>query len=290
MFTIQSDTLSLTVDPLGAQMTRLTGADGTEYLWSGDSAYWGKHAPNLFPIIGRLYEGRYALGDRVYSIPRHGFANVSLFRPVERADHLLALELTETDETLAMFPYHFSLQILYALQGNTLTITYRVENRDTRVMPFALGAHPGFRLPLAPGETFEDYELDFGASCRPDRVGFTDPDVLLSGLATPFPLVDGHILPLKHDLFDDDAIILHHVPSTLTLRSRVSGRQISLTSPLPYLGLWHPAKTDAPFLCVEPWSSLPGRQGVVEDLHCRGDFLCLSPGEVSSTRLCFRFA
>lgn len=276
MFTIRNSHLTLTVDPVGAQMTSLKGADGTEYLWQADSAYWGKHAPILFPFIGRAFESRCAVEGREYPMPRHGFANVSRFTPAQQTEDSLVLELTENKDTLAKFPFRFALRMGFELQGSRLTITYRVENRDTRPLAFALGFHPAFNVPLSPGETFEDYYLQFDP-CRPDRVGFTE-NILLSGQDAPYPLEEGHTLSLRHDLFDEDAIVLKNVSRAVTLRSRRSDRQIRVEYPgLPYLGLWHPAQTDAPFLCIEPWSSLPGRDEVVEELSARSDFPLLPP-------------
>lgn len=271
MYQIQNSHLTLTVDPVGAQMTSLKGADGTEYLWQGDAAYWGKHAPLLFPFIGRAYENRCTALGQPYPMPRHGFANVSRFTLAQRRENALVLELTESEDTLAKYPFRFTLRVGYTLEENRLAISYQVENRDHRPLSFALGFHPGFRVPLSPGEAFEDYYLQFDP-CMPDRVGFTEA-VLLSGRDSLFPLEEDCTLSLRHDLFDDDAIVLKNVSRSVALRSRRSNREIRLSYPdMPYLGLWHPAKTDAPFLCIEPWSSLPGRDGVVEELTARSDF------------------
>lgn len=278
MFTIQNSHLTLTVDPLGAQMQSLRSADGTEYLWVGDSAYWGKHAPNLFPFIGRVYGGKCAAYGQEFPMPRHGFANVSLFSLVEQTAEALTLELTADETTMEKYPFPFALRITYRLADATLSITYSVLNRGRRTMPFALGAHPGFNVPLADGENFEDYYLEFETPCRPDRVGFTAEDVLLSGLDTPYPLLEGRFLPLDHSLFDDDAIILKHMATAVTLRSRRSDRGLTVSYPhMAYLGLWHTSNTAAPFLCIEPWTSLPARQDVVEELTTRSDFVRLAP-------------
>lgn len=37
-------------------------------------------------------------------------------------------------------------------------------------------------------------------------------------------------------------------------------------------------KTDAPYLCIEPWRSLPSRQDVVEEFDCKSDLVHLAPG------------
>lgn len=51
--TISKGGLSATISSKGAELTSLK-LDGREYLWQADSAFWGKHAPVLFPIVGSL--------------------------------------------------------------------------------------------------------------------------------------------------------------------------------------------------------------------------------------------
>ena len=62
LYTIHNDALTVTIDGLGAQLMSITAADGTEYLWNGDPAYWAGRAPNLFPYVGRLTNDRYTYG------------------------------------------------------------------------------------------------------------------------------------------------------------------------------------------------------------------------------------
>ena len=51
--TIKRGGLTAAIDSMGAQLTSLA-LNGNEYLWQGDPAFWGKHAPILFPIVGSL--------------------------------------------------------------------------------------------------------------------------------------------------------------------------------------------------------------------------------------------
>lgn len=44
------------------------------YMWSGDAKYWGKYSPVLFPVVGGLKDDIYYYKDRMYTLPRHGFA------------------------------------------------------------------------------------------------------------------------------------------------------------------------------------------------------------------------
>lgn len=278
MITIHNEKLKLTVDPLGAQMMALTGAGGTEYLWDGNEKYWPNRAPVLFPFIARLTRGSYKLGGRVYPMGIHGFAAQQVFEVEQQTESAVTLVLRDNDATREQYPFAFAFRVRYALEGNRLHVIYGLENLSQRAMPYAWGGHPGFRVPLEAGEEFSDYMLEFSQPCRPDRVGFTE-QVYLNGHDEEYPLEDGIRIRLQHSLFDEDAIILKNMAREITLRSAKSGDRIRVTYPdMPYLGIWHMPKTDAGYVCIEPWSSLPSRQDVVEDLDCKSDMLRLAPG------------
>ena len=281
--TIYNDRLRLTVDSRGAEMQSLLHADGTEYLWQGDPACWPDRAPVLFPYVARLTDDSYRYHGKIYHMGIHGFAAGMEFRPVEQGLDRLTMELCDSAVTRAQYPFAFRFRIGYALEGSTVRITDRVENRGKGPMYFGLGSHPGFRVPLEPGERFEDYRLEFGCRCRPDRVGFTR-QLFLSGCAVPYPLENEKYLRLRHGLFDEDAVILQNVCMDVRLVSRISGRGVRVCAPQQrYLGLWHRPKSDAPYLCIEPWNSLPSRQGVVEELSCKSDLIRLEPGKTYET-------
>lgn len=276
MVTLKNDFLALCVSEHGAEMQSLTRG-GTEYLWNGDKAYWADRAPVLFPFVGRLYENSYLLNGVRHCMGIHGFAASSDFTVAQQSGSSVTLLLTDTVETLRQYPFHFAFSVRYALEESTLAITYRVENRSQCTMPFGLGGHPGFRVPFAEGTDFSDYYLQFSLPSQPERVGFT-PQVYLSGTDTPYPLENGDTLRLSHDCFDDDAIILKNMPRSLQLRCTKAAGCVTVTYPqMPYLGLWHTPKTDAPYLCIEPWLSLPARQGIAEELMCKSDLIQLAP-------------
>lgn len=280
---IQNDQLCLTVSTLGAQMMSLRSADGIEYLWQGDPAYWSDRAPTLFPFIGRLTNNSYRYRGKTYPMEIHGFAAKSEFSPVEQGCDYLVLELRSTIVTIARYPFDFTLRIIYALNRNKVEIAYQVQNQGDRHMPFGIGGHPGFNVPLLPDEEFTDYELEFTTPCQPDRVGFT-PKVYLSGQDEPYPLENDRKIALRHDLFDEDAVILKNMGREVTLRSRKSHHGVCVSYPdMPYLGIWHWPKTDAPYVCIEPWSSLPSRQDVVEEFSCKSDLIQLAPKKTYET-------
>lgn len=280
---IQNDQLCLTVSTLGAEMMSLRSSEGIEYLWQGNPAYWSDRSPLLFPFVGRLTQNSYTYRGKKYPMEIHGFAAKMEFSPVEQGCDYLILELRSTIVTLARYPFDFALRVIYALNGNKLEIAYQVENKGDRYMPFGIGGHPGFRVPLIEGEAFTDYELEFTVACEPDRVGFT-PAVYMNGQDEPYPLKDRKKLDLRHDLFDEDAIILKNMSREITLRSKKSHRGVCVSYPeMPYLGIWHMPKTDAPYVCIEPWTSLPSRQDVVEEFTCKSDMIQLAPRKTFET-------
>ena len=283
LLTIENEHLCLTVDTLGAQMMSLRQGD-IEYLWQGDPQYWSDRAPMLFPFIGRLTDNSYRFRGKTYRMGIHGFAAASEFSPLEQSREHLVLSLRSSAATLEQYPFDFSLEISYALKGHTLEITYRVRNPGSETMPFGIGGHPGFRVPLEAGARFEDYLLEFSQSCQPDRVGFT-PAVFLSGRDEAYPLEDGKRLHLRHGLFDQDAVILKNMSREVTLRCPASSHAVTVSYPqMPYLGIWHWPKTDASYVCIEPWSSLPARQDVVEEFSCKSDLVQLEPGKTYENR------
>ena len=277
LHTISNSHLTVTVSELGAELQSIISADGTEYLWQGDPAYWRKRSPNLFPYIGRMPDKTYYLDGQKHQMPIHGFAPTSHFELIEKSDTQLVFELTDSEETYGYYPRHFVFRICYCLTGNRIDIRFVAENRDEKTMYFSMGGHPGFRLPLVDGCSFEDYHLRFAEKCHPMRVVFCK-DYLVAGRA-PYTLTDDCIIPLTHNLFDDDAVVLENSGASVTLETDKDSHAITVEYPqMKYVGFWHSVKTDAPFVCIEPWSALPSRSGITESLETQPDLTALAPG------------
>ena len=277
LYTIHNSDMTVTIDGLGAQLQSITAAGGTEYLWSGDPAYWSSRAPILFPYVGRLTDDTYTCDGRAYQMTRHGFARRTEFSVLTQGKDHITLYMEDSEESRKLYPFAFRFDVSYVLEGSTLVIVYAVESRDGRTMFFGLGGHPGFRVPLEEGRAFTDYRLTFAHPCQPWQVLMSE-NYMISGREAPYPLENGVDLPLRHDLFDRDAIILKHFARSVTLSAGEGTRGLTLSCPrMRYLGIWHQPKTDAPYVCLEPWVSLPSREGVVEDLSQQFVLVALEP-------------
>ena len=168
---------------------RFLGED-VEYVWQPRPGHWEHGSFVCFPLLGRLPEGRYMLDGQAYAMPMHGFAQHETFTVAGQRADAVCYELAANERTRAMYPFDFVLRIRYELEGTSLAIVYEVENRDTRVLPFSIGGHPGFTCPLLPDEAFSDYELAFDSTERlSDVVTFYSPIEVLErafGRCSPF--------------------------------------------------------------------------------------------------------
>lgn len=288
IITLQNEFLTVQIHKKGATLWSVKDEKNTEYLWQGDSNYWTGRAPNLFPYIARMTNKQYVLNGKTYHMNIHGFARDMVFEGEQISDQQAVFTIQNTEETYQQYPYEFRFSIIYELDGPKLAITYKVQNKDEKEMYFGVGGHPGFNVPLSADECFEDYYLEFESKADVKRVGFSE-DCFVTGELLKFELQDGVKLPLHHNLFDDDAIVLTDMARSIVLASEKSGKKLIVSYPnMKYLGIWHMPKTDAPYVCIEPWSSLPSRKGIVEDLSTQPDLIHLESGCEYENQMCIR--
>lgn len=282
IYILENDRLKVKISSLGAEMQSILRLeDGTQYLWQGDTQYWARRASNLFPVCGRLAGGGYLYQGKKYEMGSHGFARGKEWTVLHQKSDSLTLQLLPDEETLAQYPFQFALEMTYTLADDSLTVTTIVHNEGEAVMPFAVGGHPGFNVPLTEGEVFENYSLGFDEPCQPEWLDTTPDTCFWTGNVKELPLVENQWLPLTHDLFDGDAIFLRNTARGVTLHSTLSNRQVHLAFPdSPFLGIWHTPKTEAPFVCIEPWVASPSPVGGLEDIMEKADMIHLEPGQI----------
>lgn len=284
--TISKGGLSAAVDSKGAQLTSLA-LDGAEYLWQQDPKWWPRSAPVLFPIVGSLRGDEAESAAGPCTMGRHGIARGYEHKVVELAEDgsSVTFELCDTLSSRSAYPYQFKLNMSYAITGlATLTQTFRVTNTGSVNLPFSVGGHPAFNVPVPGGaevgEGFEDYELVFAEPWTAVVPKFFDDGVINDGDA--FIAVDNaSTMPITHRTFDDDALMFTRVPgNTVTLRGTKSGHGVRVDFPgFDFLGVWS-ALNDAPFVALEPWtghSTLASEDNVFEH---KENITILKPGAV----------
>ena len=146
---IKNDKLVLTVSEHGAELQSIKDENGKEYLWDGDEKYWNRHSPILFPLVCGLWKDTYRCEGHTYHLSRHGFARDTDFQLIAKGADRVTFALTESEETLKVYPYHFNLAVTYRLDGNKIHVVWHVENTDVRPIYFQIGGHPAFLVPGA---------------------------------------------------------------------------------------------------------------------------------------------
>lgn len=277
---LENEKLVVVVLEKGAELASIKSKEtGIEYLWQADPAYWGRHAPVLFPIVGRLKEDQYQLEGKTYAMGQHGFARDEAFEVVEQSETSVTLALTSTEETKVNYPYDFRLFIRYALTENTVKTHYKVENPSSATdMYFSIGAHPGFNVPLTEDTVFEDYFFSF--SPRKTRTTIPLQGAYLNTPAKTLAQTNTDIALSRH-LFDNDALIYEVKGENIfTIQSEKNNYAVSVKfTDFPYVGIWSPPKTDAPFVCIEPWFGIADALDATGNLKEKLGIRVLTPQE-----------
>lgn len=252
---IRNDKLTVEVSAHGAELQSIKNADGKEYLWQGDPAYWNRRSPLLFPIVCGLWQDTYRIGGQAFPMGRHGFARDTDFKLIAQGDEQVIYALSSSAETLGHYPYHFNLSVSYKLRGNRIHVVWHVENTDTKPIHFQIGGHPAFNVPgMAPGEPlWGRLRLDADEPIRLfGNVGGCIDRGRHEAVAT-----DKGVWTFTQDSFKDDAVIFDHSQIRRVELLRPDGEpEVTLRFKTPAVGIWSPTGKDAPFVCIEPWYGL----------------------------------
>ena len=281
IYSIQNEFLYVSVDTAGAQLASSRSQQtGVEYLWQGDKTYWGGRAYNLFPFIGRMTDGVYTYQGKTYSIRPHGLARYYDFALTEQTASSMTFTLTHKsgEDILSQYPFRFSFSVRFSLQKNQLLVDYKAINlEDKREMICSFGGHPGINVPFA-GGAFEDYCLEFEEKTKAVQHLLSERK-FMSGKTSAYPLTNGVRIPLKHELFHNDALIFTNTCKVASLKKMDSDSpcvKIGYAG-FKYFAIWQATDTDAPFVCLEPWQSVCSTDGIVDNLENKQDMLHIPP-------------
>ncbi|WP_349897937.1 aldose 1-epimerase family protein [Parafrigoribacterium soli] len=273
-YELENDLLGVSVNELGAELSSLRDSEGRELLWQGGEA-WGRRAPVLFPIVGRLPDDRLTVDGQQYTMTQHGFARDLPFTVERPHDASLTFTLVDDERTREQFPFPFVLQLRYSLSGSTLRVSYRLENPGEATLHASLGAHPGFRWPLPGAESRNSHTIEFERD-EPAPIRRLVGGLLLpQDFSTP---VAGNTLALQESLFDADAVIFDRVESRSVRYTAPGAPVITVSFPdFPILGVW--SKAPGEFVCIEPWFGMTSPIGFDADFSQKPGQLALEPGE-----------
>ncbi len=255
IYEIKADRLAIKVSTKGAELQSLKNQEGTELLWQGDPQYWEGQSPLLFPFPGKSWQDILRIDEEEYTMPKHGFASGMEFEVVNHGENTITLKLTDTPETLEMYPYHFRLEVTYTVVGSALNVNWKVLNKSPRTMYFMIGAHPAFNLPeFNPKDAVHGYLYTTDAPDMKSHVvlpdGYCHPE-------TETVELENGMLPLTNHTFDCDTILDQTGRfREIILMSKKRSPLVRVSFHMPVIAIWAPCGGNAPFVCIEPWHGI----------------------------------
>lgn len=279
---IENENLVVEINQTGAELFSIKSKKtGLEYLWQGNPEFWKARATVLFPVCGRMYEGKYYYDNKEYEMPIHGFAKLFDFSVEEKTEGSITLSLIGNEQTKKYYPFDFKFAVKYTLIDDKIETLYNVKNLDDKDMYFSLGGHPGFNVPFDANDKFEDYYIEFSSN-ELDKYVLSDKCFYLNK-TQKFDLVDNK-LNLIHDLFDNDALFFMTNSDVVKLKSNKHANYLEVSyKDMTALGLWHKPKTQAPYVCIEPWHGIPSDQDKIDNLSQKRQIIKLDKDKEYNT-------
>jgi galactose mutarotase-like enzyme len=278
---ITNNIITIEVAEHGAEMTSLS-KDGREYLWTGDARFWNRHAPILFPAVGKPFNNEIHVNGVAYPLHQHGYARDSQFEVLASDnDHELRLRMLENESSQG-YPYRLGLEVSYRLEGNVVEVVWTVENLDNKEAYFQIGGHPGFLLPDYDPESMVNGYIRFynkdGELVAPTLTSNIDDGCRVPRSSKVVLLSE---TPLMQDTFLHDALIIEEGQVTkVELRDRHGNPVLNVDCPqADAYGIWAPHKEGCPFVCLEPWCGICDSKGFTDDISKRTYIHSLAPGE-----------
>lgn len=285
---IENEYLKIGVADHGAELSSIYDKEKKhEVIWTGDPKYWNRHAPVLFPFVGKVNKGQYRYKGKSYPMGQHGFARDMDFTLVSVTENTITYVLRSDEETRAKYPFDWELEITHRLEGRTVTVEWKVtDTSKDEDLYFSIGGHPAFNVPADKGQKKSDYWLYFeGIDSAPyvliDPVAEAADPENVQTLVT-----DGGYVKITDTLFDNDAFIFDN-KAVQKVALCYPDRTLYVTLDIkgyPSLGVWSKPHTDAPFVCLEPWIGRVDNKGFDGELPQKFEEQHLLPGEVFDTK------
>ncbi len=270
---IEGGGLSAAISAEGAELQSLCDRHGREFLWQAGPV-WPRHAPVLFPIVGRLAGDTLRHDGQDYRLGQHGFARDRRFEWAERKPTSCRLTLRDDAATRAMYPFAFLFEVSYVLTANSLLTTFAITNTGEVTLPASVGAHPAFIWPLRDGVAKSAHTLTFE---KPEPAPICRvKGGLLQADPVPSPVVD-RTLTLDEALFAADALIFDQLASHHATYATPGGPSIEMHwDHASQLGVW--SKPPGDFLCIEPWHGFASPEGFDGEFADKPGLMLIAPG------------
>lgn len=279
---IENDVLKVTIADAGAELISVIDKKtGEEKMWDANPAVWNRHAPILFPFVGKVAEGCYRYQGKEYPMKtQHGFARDRDFTLAEENALAITMALQSDETSLEIYPFEFELLVTHALKAGdsrSLEVKWEIRNKGGEDMYYSIGGHPGFVTPNR-----EEYYLEFpGKDSLEYLLLNTDTGLAVTTRSYQLETEDGFV-SIRPDMFDLDALVFGKGQiAQVRLAKADKSPYVTLNCPgFPFVGIW--SKPEGDFVCLEPWLGRTDDDGFAGELPDKTGEQVLAGGETKT--------
>lgn len=215
--------------------------------------------PFCFPICARLAPG----GQ--YPLSIHGFGHHKAWSVMSHTDAALSISLSSDDETRAVYPFDFKVELHYSVSDGELKCRCVIFNTGEEDLPVYAGFHPYFLI-----DPVRYQKSDVQLHAKPKELYLYNEALDdIKGITKPFdfpvtldqPHINEQLLRVDDNVcelhFPDAQVLQMKVTSPSLLESSDNNPRQSNDRPkgFHFLQLYH--IPDEPFFCLEPWMAPP---------------------------------
>ena len=264
MRVLENELLKVMIADSGAELSSVYDKEKqTERLWDANPEVWNRHAPILFPFVGKVIGGVYRIDGQEYEMKtQHGFARDMEFECVEATETSVTHRLLPTEKTKQLYPFDYELLVTHKLDAENprlLHVNWEVKNNGSDVMYYSIGGHPAFTVPVKESKERENYYLEFPGreeltyiSVNPAN-GFVDTEKEYS-----LKLENGFV-KFFDGLYDTLIFDFQNIQKVRIANPDQTPYVTVDCSEFPLLGIW--AKETGNFICLEPWAGRADNDG-----------------------------
>ena len=290
-YTLKNEFYEATGSTLGSELTSLKNKYGRELLWHNpETSGWQRHAPLLFPFCGRLKDSEFIYRGKAYPMTIHGFASTTEFTVKAVSEREIVLVMKSDEITREIFPFDFLFTAVYSLEGDRVNLKVTVENTGSEILPYVFGWHPGFNLPTEDGQDINDYAVKLDGRSEVKRILFKS-DLSIPSTEVSYPLQNGEYRLSEKEIYEVDTMVFRNVGTKVKLYAEGHPflLDMSWSDNLDVLCIWKMPKSDAKYICLEPWTHHTARGERSNDIDVR-PMIRLESGKSESYEYTLKFS
>jgi len=231
---------------------------------SGGQKASGSGIPILFPFPNRIRDGRFSWNGKEYVLPGtdkwgnaiHGLCMDRPWRVIRQSGDFVTGQFqlsVDAPDRVELWPSDFVIEVDYELVRSRLLSRFRISNPGIHKLPWGLGTHPYFKVPLDAKSRVEDCLVEVPAKslwelvdCLPTgrRIPVNEENDLREGAYLSVLKLDDVYTDLEYEGPQFDCLVL----------DERAGLQITLTCPPIFREIVAFTPPNRAAVCLEPYT------------------------------------